>query len=154
MEALGQLAGGVAHDFNNLLTGILGCFDLLARPNTKPERTQRLITQGRRAVDRGKALTGRLLAFSRQRPLQTQPVDINALIEEISELLARSIGAEICIDTRLPDDLWLATADRSEIELALMNLAINARDAMPLGGTLTIETPNPMEMAPNPAITL
>ena len=88
MEALGQLAGGVAHDFNNVLTGILGCFELLGRPNNNAERTQRLITQGLRAAERGKALTSRLLAFSRQQPLATEPTDINASIEEMTEMLA------------------------------------------------------------------
>ncbi len=142
MEALGQLAGGVAHDFNNVLTGILGCFELLARQNTNAERAQRLIAQGLRAAERGKALTGRLLAFSRQQPLVTERVDINASIDEISEMLTASLGADIRIDKRLSSDVWPATADRNQIELAIMNLAINARDAMPGGGTLTIESRN------------
>ncbi len=142
MEALGQLAGGVAHDFNNVLTGILGCFDLLGRQSGHSERAQRLITQGLRAADRGKALTSRLLAFSRQQPLATEPVDVNASIEELTEMLTRSLGADIRIGKRLAHDLWPAIADRNQLELALMNLAINARDAMPLGGTLTIESRN------------
>ena len=142
MEALGQLAGGVAHDFNNVLTGILGCFDLLGRQSGNSERAQRLITQGLRAADRGKALTSRLLAFSRQQPLATEPVDVNASIEELSEMLTRSLGADIRIGKRLAHDLWPAIADRNQLELAIMNLAINARDAMPLGGTLTIESRN------------
>ena len=142
MEALGQLAGGVAHDFNNVLTGILGCFDLLGRQSGHSERAQRLITQGLRAADRGKALTSRLLAFSRQQPLATEPVDVNASIEELSEMLTRSLGADIRIGKRLAHDLWPAIADRNQLELAIMNLAINARDAMPLGGTLTIESRN------------
>ena len=101
MEALGQLAGGVAHDFNNVLTGILGCFDLLGRQSGNSERAQRLIAQGLRAANRGKALTGRLLAFSRQQPLATEPVDVNASIEELSEMLTRSLGADIRIGKRL-----------------------------------------------------
>ena len=148
MEALGQLAGGVAHDFNNVLTGILGCFDLLGRQAGNSERAQRLITQGLRAADRGKALTSRLLAFSRQEPLAIEPIDVNASIEDLSEMLTRSLGADIRIGKRLAKDLWPATADRNQIELAIMNLAINARDAMPLGGSLIIESRNEVIVAP------
>jgi PAS domain S-box-containing protein len=142
MEALGQLAGGVAHDFNNVLTGILGCFDLLNRQNGLSDRARRLIVEGLRAADRGKALTKRLLAFSRREPLATERVDVNASIEELSEMLTRSLGAGIRIGKRLSADLWPAVADRNQIELAMMNLAINARDAMPVGGTLSIESRN------------
>ena len=142
MEALGQLAGGVAHDFNNVLTGILGCFELLGRQPGLAERGQRLIEQGLRAGERAKALTARLLAFSRKEPMATQAVDINASIEETVEMLMRSLGSDIRIGKRLAADLWPAVADRNQIELAIMNLAINARDAMPLGGNLTIESRN------------
>jgi PAS domain S-box-containing protein len=141
MEALGQLAGGVAHDFNNLLTGVLGCFELL-RKHVTADGGKRLIAAGTRAVERGTALTGRLLAFSRQQPLETQLVDVNVSLEEIGEMLARTLGATIRIGKRFAADLWPASANRNQLELAILNLAINARDAMPLGGALTIETLN------------
>jgi PAS domain S-box-containing protein len=141
MEALGQLAGGVAHDFNNLLTGIQGCFELLERHITSPAG-KRLITQGTRAVQRSTALTSRLLAFSRHQPLTTQRVDLNASLDEMSEMLARTLGSDLRIGVRRAADLWPAFTDRNQIELAILNLAINARDAMPMGGTLTIETRN------------
>ncbi len=141
MEALGQLAGGVAHDFNNLLTGFLGCFELL-RKYAPADAARRLISEGVRAVERGTALTGRLLAFSRQQPLATEPVDVNASLDEIGELLVRTLGGSVRIGRRPAPDLWPASADRNQLELAILNLAINARDAMPLGGTLTIETRN------------
>ncbi len=141
MEALGQLAGGVAHDFNNLLTGFLGCFELL-RKHASSDAAERLVSEGVRAVERGTALTRRLLAFSRQQPLATEPVDVNASLDEIGELLGRTLGGSIRIGRRLATDLWPASADRNQLELAILNLAINARDAMPVGGTLTIETRN------------
>jgi PAS domain S-box-containing protein len=141
MEALGQLAGGIAHDFNNLLTGVLGCFELLSRHATA-DAAKRFIAQGIRAVERGTALTGRLLAFSRHQPLETQAVDVNASLDETGELLTRTLGGTIRVGKRFATDLWPASADRNQLELAILNLAINARDAMPLGGTLTIETRN------------
>ncbi len=147
MEALGQLAGGVAHDFNNLLTGIQGCFELLDRHVTSPAG-KRLLTQGTRAVQRSTALTSRLLAFSRHQPLATQRVDLNASLEEMSEMLARTLGSDMHIGVRRAADLWPAFTDRNQIELAILNLAINARDAMPMGGSLTIETRN--ETVPEP----
>ena len=141
MEALGQLAGGVAHDFNNLLTGILGCFELLGKQVTS-ERGRHFVEQGIRAVERSKALTARLLAFSRQQPLTTQPVDVNASLEEITEMLVRTLGPDVRIGKMLASDVWTANTDRNQIELAILNLGINARDAMPLGGSLTISTRN------------
>jgi len=152
MEALGQLAGGVAHDFNNLLTGILGCFELLGRQVTS-ERGKKLVAQGCRAVERSTALTGRLLAFSRQQPLSTQTVDINSSLEEIIEMLGRTLGADIRIGTDLAPDLWQASTDRNQIELAILNLGINARDAMPLGGSLTILTRNESVKEPRGTLT-
>jgi PAS domain S-box-containing protein len=141
MEALGQLAGGIAHDFNNLLTGILGCFELLGRQVTA-DSGKRFVSEGIRAVERSKALTGRLLAFSRQQQLATEPVDINAALEEITEMLSRTLGSDVRIGTNLAADAWLASTDRNQIELAILNLGINARDAMPLGGSLTLATRN------------
>jgi PAS domain S-box-containing protein len=147
MEALGQLAGGVAHDFNNLLTGIQGCFELLDRHVSSPAG-KRLLTQGTRAVQRSTALTSRLLAFSRHQPLATQRVDLNASLNEMSEMLARTLGSDMRIGVRGAPDLLPAFTDRNQIELAILNLAINARDAMPMGGSLTIETRN--ETVPEP----
>jgi nitrogen-specific signal transduction histidine kinase len=141
MEALGQLAGGVAHDFNNLLTGILGCFELLGRQVTS-ERGHRLVEQGRKAVERSTALTARLLAFSRHQPLAREPVDVNRSLEEITEMLTRTLGTDVRITKELAPDLWRASTDRNQIELAILNLGINARDAMPRGGGLTISTRN------------
>jgi PAS domain S-box-containing protein len=141
MEALGQLAGGVAHDFNNLLTGILGCFELLGR-QVKSERGQQLVANGRRAVERSTALTARLLAFSRHQPLARETVDVNKSLEETIEMLTRTLGSDIRIGTDMAPDLWNASTDRNQIELAILNLGINARDAMPLGGSLTIATRN------------
>ncbi len=151
MEALGQLAGGVAHDFNNVLTGMLGCFELLGRQSGTSERAQRLIDQGLRAGERAKALTARLLAFSRKEPMETKLIDMNASIEEMTEMMSHSLGSDIRISKRLSTDLWPAIADRNQIELAIMNLSINARDAMPLGGDMTIESRNETIVQPNDA---
>ena len=140
MEALGELASGVAHDFNNLLQGMQGCFDLLGK-QVISARGKMLITEGRRTVERGTGLTNRLLAFSRQQPMTTQPVDFNSSIEEMTSLLARTLEG-VRIGKVLAQDLWMSVADRNQIELAILNLAINARDAMPVGGTFTIETSN------------
>ena len=140
MEALGQLASGVSHDFNNLLQGMLGCLDML-RKEVKSERGKTLIAEGHRTVERGVNLTGRLLAFSRQQPMTTQPIDLNIAIEEMSSLLIRTLEG-VRVAKVLAPDLWLSVADRNQIELAVLNLAINARDAMPVGGSFTIETSN------------
>jgi hypothetical protein len=142
MESLGQLAGGVAHDFNNLLGIMLGCLELLGRRHVASAEGKRLIAQARRTVDRGIALTTRLLAFSRQAPLVTEAVDLNRSIEEMLELLTRTLGKVNRIVMKLSSDLWLTNVDRQQIELAILNLALNARDAMPRGGTITLETNN------------
>ena len=141
MEALGQLAGGVAHDFKNLLNSVLACFELLGELVTS-DRAKRLLAEGGRAVRRGEALTARLLAFSRQQSLSSGPVDINAALEGMTEMLASTFAAGTFIDKHLAEGLWPAMADANHIELAILNLAINARDAMPLGGSLVIETRN------------
>jgi PAS domain S-box-containing protein len=141
MEALGQLAGGVAHDFKNLLNSILACFELLGELVTT-DRAKRLLAEGNRAVQRGEALTARLLTFSRQQPLSVGPVDINASLAGMTELFAHTLGAGTQISRRLADGLSPAIADVNHIELAILNLVINARDAMPLGGSLVIETRN------------
>jgi PAS domain S-box-containing protein len=140
MDAVGQLTGGVAHDFNNLLTVIIGALDL--DPHRIPPEMRPAIEQALRAAERGAALTHRLLAFSRQQMLVTRSVDFNRLIGDMDELLRRTLGEHVEIELRLAADLWPALADSGQVENSLLNLAINARDAMPDGGKLTIETSN------------
>ena len=140
MDAVGQLTGGVAHDFNNLLTVIIGALDL--DPQRIPGEMRPAIEQALRAAERGAALTHRLLAFSRQQMLVTRSVDFNRLVGDMDELLRRTLGEHVEIDLRLASDLWPALADSGQVENSLLNLAINARDAMPEGGKLTIETGN------------
>ncbi len=138
MDAIGQLTGGVAHDFNNLLTPIVGSLDLLRRRNPEDEKAQRLIGSAMQAAERAATLTQRLLAFARRQALQPQPIDAGALIEGMSDLLKRSLGPTIAIILELPRHLPPVRVDPNQLELALLNLAINARDAMPGGGRLTI----------------
>lgn len=140
MDAVGQLTGGVAHDFNNLLTVIIGALDL--DPQRVPPEMRPAIEQALRAAERGAALTHRLLAFSRQQMLVARRVDLNRLIGDMDELLRRTLGEHVEIDLKLADRLWPALADIGQVENSLLNLAINARDAMPEGGKLTIETGN------------
>ncbi|MFZ2995806.1 ATP-binding protein [Sphingobium sp.] len=138
MDAIGQLTGGVAHDFNNLLTPIVGNLDLIARRHGDDARTQRLIDGAIQAADRAATLTQRLLSFARRQALQPKAVDIRALIEGIVELIRRSLGPTIAVILDMADDLPSARVDPNQLELALLNLSINARDAMPDGGTLTL----------------
>ncbi len=144
MEALGHLTGGVAHDFNNLLTAVLGSVELLQRGAGQPDaqRTARLLSAVQRAAEQGAALTHRLLAFSRRQPLSPQIVDLNGLIGSMSEMLRRTLGESVTVETVLAAGLWSTHADPNQLENAVLNLAINARDAMPEGGKLTIETGN------------
>jgi PAS domain S-box-containing protein len=144
MEAIGQLTGGVAHDFNNLLQSILGSIELLQRPAglVDPVRVTRLLDTARRAAERGAALTQRLLAFARRQPLAPQVVDVNKLVGAMSELLHRTLGETIEVETVSAAGLWRAHVDPNQLENAILNLAVNARDAMPRGGKLTIETGN------------
>ncbi|MBY4593302.1 MULTISPECIES: ATP-binding protein [Rhizobium] len=143
LEAIGQLTGGVAHDFNNLLQIIVGNLDTLTR-NLPPEagRLRRAASQAMNGARRAAALTQRLLAFARRQPLDPKPIDTNSLIRGMSELLHRTLGEIYNIEVVLAAGLWKAEADPNELESALLNLAINARDAMPDGGKLTIETFN------------
>ncbi|RUX32398.1 response regulator [Mesorhizobium sp. M2A.F.Ca.ET.042.01.1.1] len=143
MEAIGQLTGGVAHDFNNLLQVIVGNLDTLNR-NLPQEmgRLRRATAQAMTGAQRAAALTQRLLAFARRQPLDPKPVDTNALIRGMSEMLHRTLGEIYEIEIVLAGGLWKTEADPNELESALLNLAINARDAMPNGGKLTIETFN------------
>lgn len=147
MEAIGQLTGGIAHDFNNLLTAVTGNLELL-KSRLKEERSLRYITNAMHAVQRGTKLINQLLAFSRKQQLKLQTVDVNALIKNIEELIAQTIGAGIQIKHCRQPDLWPATADATQLELMILNLAINARDAMSAGGILTIETLN-LDEPPN-----
>src|ERR1700712_3071225 len=141
MEAVGQLTGGVAHDFNNLLTIILGNLQMALRQN--PEgKTKTLISNAHQAADRGAELTRRLLAFSRSQPLEPHPIDANRLVAGMSDLLDRTLGETVAVETVRSAGLWLTEADGPQLEAAILNLAINARDAMPDGGKVTIETGN------------
>jgi signal transduction histidine kinase/CheY-like chemotaxis protein len=138
MDAIGQLTGGVAHDFNNLLTPIVGSLDLVRRRHPDDERTQKLLGGALQAAERAATLTQRLLAFARRQALQPQVVGIAALMAGIVELIRRTLGPTITVGLDVPDDLPAARVDPNQLELALLNLAINARDAMPDGGRLTI----------------
>jgi signal transduction histidine kinase/ActR/RegA family two-component response regulator len=144
LQAVGQLTGGIAHDFNNLLATIQGNLDLLARTvPAEQERQHRWIERATGAVHRGSQLSGRLLAFSRRQRLAVEPTDVNRLISDLVPLLRTSTqGRRIGIETRLGDDLWPAMIEPSQVEAAILNLALNARDAMPDGGVLTISTNN------------
>jgi PAS domain S-box-containing protein len=142
MQALGTMAGGVAHDFNNLLTAILGSLELAVRRNDGDARLQRLLENATMAAERGTTLTQRLLSFSRQRDLALRSVGANELIHEMQDLILRSIGSGIAIEEDLAPDLWPAHVDPDQLELALLNLCINARDAMEGVGSLTLLTRN------------
>ena len=144
MEAVGQLTGGIAHDFNNMLTGIIGSLELLRRrvSRGKLDDLDSLIDLGVTSANRAAGLTHRLLAFSRRQSLDSKPVEINQLVTAMGELLQRSINESIALDMRLTNDLWTPEADPNQLESALLNLVINARDAMPNGGSLTVETSN------------
>jgi PAS domain S-box-containing protein len=142
MEAVGQLTGGIAHDFNNMLTVITGTIDILAAEVThKPQlaAVAKLISD---AADRGAELTSRLLVFARKQPLQPQETDINALLAETKKLIQPTLGAQIEIEQKLESSAWRALIDPTQLTTAIMNLAVNARDAMPDGGKLTLETGN------------
>jgi CheY-like chemotaxis protein len=142
MEAIGQLTGGVAHDFNNLLTVIMGNLEHLERLTPAERPTHRLIAAALRAASRAAILTDRLLVFSRRHPLAPEVLSVNKLVAGMSDLLRRTIGEAIFVETVLAGGLWSTLADANQLENALLNLAVNARDAMPDGGKLTIETAN------------
>jgi signal transduction histidine kinase/ActR/RegA family two-component response regulator len=139
LETLGQLTGGVAHDFNNLLTPITGALDLLQRKYAEDDsRSARLIANALLAADRAKTLVQRLLGFARRQTLQTQAVDVGALLGGMRDLIASSVGPTLELRIRHAPDLPAALADPNQLELAILNLCVNARDAMPQGGPLTI----------------
>jgi PAS domain S-box-containing protein len=138
MEAMGQLTGGVAHDFNNLLTPIIGSLDMLMRRGVGNDRERRLIDGALQSAERAKTLVQRLLAFARRQPLQPSAVDLGTLVEGMAGLIGSTLGPTIDVKVALADDLPPAKADPNQLEMALLNLAVNARDAMPDGGVLTI----------------
>jgi PAS domain S-box-containing protein len=146
MEGIGQLTGGVAHDFNNLLTVVIGNLEALQRHlnDAAPDhdRLRRSADNAMRGARRAESLTHRLLAFSRQQPLEPRSVDVGRLVSGMSDLLRRTLGEQIAVETVLTGGLWRAHSDSNELEVAIVNLAVNARDAMPNGGKLTIETAN------------
>lgn len=138
MEAMGSLTGGVAHDFNNLLTPIIGSLDMLVRKGVGTERERRLIDGALQSAERAKTLVQRLLAFARRQPLQATAVNIKQLIDGMADLIGSTLGPNIKVRVEVGDDLPPAKADQNQLEMALLNLAVNASDAMPEGGILTI----------------
>ena len=138
VEAIGQLTGGIAHDFNNLLTPILGGLDILQRRGVGDPRGQRLIDGALQSAERARILVQRLLAFARRQPLQPCPVDIGGVVQDMSDLIGSTLGPRIRIVVSVDEGLPAAMADPNQLEMALLNLAVNARDAMADGGTLSI----------------
>ncbi|GAA4017881.1 hypothetical protein GCM10022280_16520 [Sphingomonas swuensis] len=138
LESMGQLTGGVAHDFNNLLTPIIGSLDLLQRKQVLDARTSRLVEGALASAEKARVLVQRLLAFARRQPLRPQAVDLSRIVAEMSELVDSTSGPRVRVDVDMPGALPPALADGNQLEMALLNLAVNARDAMPEGGTLTI----------------
>jgi signal transduction histidine kinase/CheY-like chemotaxis protein len=142
MEAIGQLTGGVSHDFNNLLQVITGNLSILAGELSGDERRLKLVNSALLGAERGSRLTGQLLAFARRQPLNPKPLDLGRLIRGMAEMLQRTLGERIQIETIIAGGLWNTLVDQIQLETAILNLAINARDAMPQGGKLTIELSN------------
>jgi len=140
MEAVGQLTGGIAHDFNNLLTVVLGNIDMLGRKAEDEARRQRRVEAIRQATERGRDLTRQLLAFSRRQHLSPVTLDVNALIRDFAPLIRQAVGEAVTVDIALTDEMLCAHVDPTQLETALLNLAVNARDAMPSGGVLSIAT--------------
>ena len=142
IEAVGQLTGGVAHDFNNLLTVLIGNIDLIQSAESLAPRTSERLAAMRAAATRGATLTGHLLAFARRQPLLPRAVDLNAVVSGMQDLIQSAIGPRAHMEMRLANGLWSALVDPTQIELVILNLAINARDAMPAGGVITVSTEN------------
>jgi PAS domain S-box-containing protein len=143
MDAIGQLTGGIAHDFNNMLAIIIGSLDIAGRRLKRGEAgVERYLENAQEGATRAATLTQRLLAFSRQSPLAPQVLSVNAMVANMSELLRRTLGERIALETALAGGLWMAHVDPNQLESAVLNLTVNARDAMPEGGQLTIETAN------------
>src|SRR4051812_30499627 len=139
METIGQLTGGVAHDFNNLLMAVMGNLDLLRKRVPDDPRLHRLIDGALQGAERGASLTQRLLAFARQQDLKAVPVDLGGLLHGMIDLLERSLGPRIALRLNIPENLPPARVDANQLELAILNLAINSRDAMPDGGGIDIK---------------
>ena len=156
MDAIGKLTGGIAHDFNNLLAIILGNLDLIHERLPEGSDLTRLVRPATTAAERGAELTARLLAFSRKQPLKPKTVNLNQLLGDMTELLRRSLGETISIRVNTDEDIWPCEVDPVQMQSVVLNLAVNARDAMPQGGRLTIETANRYldqdETAANPEI--
>lgn len=143
-SAIGQLTGGIAHDFNNLLTAVIGSIDVVGRriAANRLDDVPRFLDAASTAAHRAAALTNRLLAFARRQSLDARSVDVNELVSGMEDMLGRTLGEDVGLHVTLADGLWSATLDANQLENAVLNLAINARDAMPDGGRLTIETAN------------
>ena len=139
MEAIGQLTGGIAHDFNNLLTAVIGNLDMIRTRAAGNDRLQRMADNALEAARKGAKLSSQLLAFSRSQRMNVGPVDLEQLLGGMSGLLAQSVGPSVRVDARVDEDARFVVSDANQLELALLNLAVNARDAMPEGGTLTIK---------------
>jgi PAS domain S-box-containing protein len=159
LEAIGQLTGGVAHDFNNLLMPILGALDMLERRGLGGDRERRLIHGARESAERARTLVHRLLAFARRQPLQSVPVDVGDLVRGMADLVASAVGPTVAIALEVADPLPLAKADRHQLEMAILNLSVNARDAMDGRGRLTIsvtaasvEPGHPAALTPGPYV--
>ena len=142
LEAIGQLAGGIAHDFNNMLTAIIGYTDLSLRRVGLENPIRRNLEETRKAAERAASLVRQLLAFSRKQILEPKVLDLNDVVKDMEKMLTRLIGENIKLATRLEPDLGSVKADPSQVEQIIMNLVVNARDAMPRGGKVTIETAN------------
>jgi PAS domain S-box-containing protein len=152
MEAVGQLTGGIAHDFNNLLSAVLGSLELLQKRLPDDPRAHRLIENAVNGAQRGAALTQRMLAFARRQDLKPEAVDLPALVRGMTELLQTSLGPAITVEARFPLALSLVEADTNKLELAILNLAVNARDAMPNGGSVVIAARESSEPPPQSAL--
>jgi signal transduction histidine kinase len=142
MDAIGKLTGGIAHDFNNLLAAVIGGLGLIEKRAVLEADQKRILGMTKRAAEQGSELVRRLLAFARRQQLQPHPIDLKSLKEAVSDLLTHTLGGLVDIEWRIDDDAWNGFADQGQLELALVNLIINARDAMPAGGTVTISATN------------
>jgi signal transduction histidine kinase/CheY-like chemotaxis protein len=142
MDAIGQLTGGIAHDFNNLLAAVIGGLSLIEKRAALEDEQKRILTMTKRAAEQGSELVRRLLAFARRQKLEPQPIDLDSLRETVSDLLTHTLGGLVHIEWRIADGAWDVMADRAQLELALVNLIINARDAMPDGGSIVVEARN------------